>query len=665
MGLELRFRQIHLDFHTSEHIEGIGADFDPEEFAATLKAAHVDSITCFARCHHGWIYYDTKRNPERRHPQLVRNLLAEQIEACHAHGIRVPVYTSVQWDHYTANEHPEWLVLDERGAPRGTPLFEPGFYRVLCVNSPYRDFLKAHVREIVETLPVDGLFLDIVQPQDCSCRHCREAMEQAGLDPASEGDRRRFGLETIDEFKREMSQLIRDLRPGLSIFYNAGHIGPRHRAAKEAYTHFEIESLPTGGWGYAHFPIAARYARTLDLDYLGHTGKFHTTWGDFHSFKNQAALEYECFRMLAMGAKCLIGDQLHPRGRIDPDVYRLVGSVYSRVEEKEPWCRGAKPVCEIAVVTPEAFVPPGSPGERLSPAIRGAARILEEGAHQFDIVDAEADLSKYAVVILPDTIPVDDRLAVKLGGYLEGGGALIASYRSGLTPGGTQFAIPQLGVEWAGEAPYSPDYLLPGEEIGTGLPKTEHVMYLAGAEVRPAAGARVLATVIRPYFNRTYRHFSGHRHTPSSGELAYPGIVQHGRAIYFAHPVFAQYDKNAPNWCKRLVLNALRLLLPQPLIRHDGPSSLEVHLTEQAEERRWVVHLLHYIPVRKSRELDIIEDVIPLYDVTVRVRVPGPVEAVRCVPQGEELAFDRRDGYLTWRLPRLVGHQMVEITRRR
>jgi hypothetical protein len=47
----LRYRQIHLDFHTSEHIPNVGAAFDPETFVATLKAAHVDSITVFAKCH--------------------------------------------------------------------------------------------------------------------------------------------------------------------------------------------------------------------------------------------------------------------------------------------------------------------------------------------------------------------------------------------------------------------------------------------------------------------------------------------------------------------------------------------------------------------------------------------------------------------------------------
>ena len=61
------FRQIHLDFHTSPLIPDVGADFDPEEFAATLKNAHVNSINLFARGHHGMLYYDSKAFPERVH----------------------------------------------------------------------------------------------------------------------------------------------------------------------------------------------------------------------------------------------------------------------------------------------------------------------------------------------------------------------------------------------------------------------------------------------------------------------------------------------------------------------------------------------------------------------------------------------------------------------
>jgi len=111
---DLRFRQIHLDFHTSPLIEKIGADFDPDDYAETLRKAHVNSVTTFARCHHGYIYFNTKKFPERRHPHLTRNLLKEQIQACHKRNIRVPIYVTIQWDLFSANLHPEWACRRAR-----------------------------------------------------------------------------------------------------------------------------------------------------------------------------------------------------------------------------------------------------------------------------------------------------------------------------------------------------------------------------------------------------------------------------------------------------------------------------------------------------------------------------------------------------------------------
>jgi hypothetical protein len=76
----------------------------------------------------------------------------------------VPVYTTIQWDYYTAQRHPEWLVRDENGAPiafGNTNVFQPGFYNHLDIATDYITFLKAHIRDIFESVPVDGLFLDI------------------------------------------------------------------------------------------------------------------------------------------------------------------------------------------------------------------------------------------------------------------------------------------------------------------------------------------------------------------------------------------------------------------------------------------------------------------------------------------------------------------------
>ncbi len=670
---DLRFRQVHLDFHTSELIEGIGAAFDPEEFADTLASAHVDSITCFGRGHHGYIYYDTGLFPERRHPHMDKALLPRQIEACHKRGIRVPIYTTIQWDHFTAQAHPEWLILDGEGRPIGTPIYEAGFYRFLCVNSPYREFLRQHIREIFGQVPVDGLFLDIVQERECSCPYCRKRMFEAGMDPSNPADRSHFAELTVNGFKEEMTDLIRGFSSDCTIFYNAGHVGPYIRGSADSYTHFELESLPSGSWGYLHFPLTARYARTLGKSILGMTGKFHTSWGDFHSYKNSAALQFECFSMLALGAYCSIGDQLHPSGRLDPATYDLIGSVYGEVAEKEPWCAGAKPVTEIAVLSPEEFV-----GGRLPSAALGAVRILQEGRQQFDVVDSRSDLTPYKLLILPDVIPCDAALTEKLEEFVELGGALLASFESGLSPDKADFALKSLGVQKVSDGPRDSDgnlargryyprhdyaeYVLPSGPLGDGLPAVEHVMYIRGLDVAPMGGTEILMFKIEPYFDRTWRHFCSHRQTPSSGRKGRPAAIRKGRCIYFSHPVFSQYDRNAPRWCRQLVLNALNLVVREPLLRASGPTTMIATVTEQPEQQRRVIHLLNYIPERRGEDFDIIEDVLPVYEIGISLRADLKPTRVRSVPADQDLPFEVIQGRINFRLPRLKGHQMIEIS---
>ena len=102
---ELRFRQVHLDFHTSPHIPSIGAKFDKKQWQDTLKKAHVDSITCFSSCHHGWSYHPTQVG--KMHPGLNFNLLRAQMDACHEINVNVPIYLTGGVNNLAAEEHPE------------------------------------------------------------------------------------------------------------------------------------------------------------------------------------------------------------------------------------------------------------------------------------------------------------------------------------------------------------------------------------------------------------------------------------------------------------------------------------------------------------------------------------------------------------------------------
>ena len=104
----LRFRQVHLDFHTSGLIPDIGARFSREQFADALRRGHVDSITLFSKCHHGYSYHPTEAN--EIHPGLSFDLLGEQIEVCRSLGVRAPVYLSAGVDEKEAVRHAEWLL---------------------------------------------------------------------------------------------------------------------------------------------------------------------------------------------------------------------------------------------------------------------------------------------------------------------------------------------------------------------------------------------------------------------------------------------------------------------------------------------------------------------------------------------------------------------------
>ena len=417
----MRFRQVHLDFHTSELIEGIGAQFSKENFQQMLRLGHVDSITVFAKCHHGWAYHPSEAN--ETHPHLTFDLLGEQIAAAHEIGVKTPVYISAGLDEKIARLHPEWLI---RAADESTPwvqdFMHPG-YHTFCMNTPYLDILLAQIREVAKNYDADGIFLDIVGIKPCVCQHCVRDILARGKDPRDEAAVLEQAELTYQNYLAQTRAAVDAVKPGLPLFHNSGHITRGRRDLAFANTHLELESLPTGGWGYDHFPLSARYVQGLGLPFLGMTGKFHTTWGEFGGYKHPNALRYEAALSLANGAHCSIGDQLHPSGKMDEATYRLIGAAYAEVEQKEPWCKDATNVADIGVLSIEALQGPSADKSNIHDA--GAARILLEGNYLFDILDLQSDFTQYKVLILPDEATVDDTLRPLLEAYVNQGGKIL------------------------------------------------------------------------------------------------------------------------------------------------------------------------------------------------------------------------------------------------
>ncbi|CAI6066690.1 alpha-amylase family protein [Cohnella sp. JJ-181] len=653
----MRFRQVHLDFHTSELIEGIGSSFSADQFQSMLKLGHVDSITVFSKCHHGWAYHPTTAN--EMHPQLAFDLLGAQIEAAHAIGVKTPVYLSAGLDEKLARTRPEWLVRRADEKTQWAPDFLSPGYHEFCMNTPYLDVLVAQIEEVVQHYDADGIFLDIVGVRECYCQFCVRTAREAGVDPRDKTAMRPLRERAYLRYAERTNEAVHRHRPDLPVFHNGGHIPQGRRDLAFLNTHhLELESLPTGGWGYDHFPLSARYVQQLGRPFLGMTGKFHLSWGEFGGYKHPNALRYEAALSLANGAGCSVGDQLHPDGLMDEATYRLIGEAYKEVEEKEGCCEGTVNVADIAVLGVEASGRHRGAGDNVADADRGAVRMLLETNRLFDVVDMQSDWTAYPVLILPDRIPADAEIEAKLAAYVGQGGKVLATGESGLRPDGSGFAI-DFGARWISAHPYRPDYLVPAGPFGPGEGASA-VMYGEGQRIE-AAGGRVLGYRQNPYFNRDVFSFSSHLHTPNDKRNREPGIVEHDAGVYIAWNVFGDYAEHGSLVLRQMVDYALSRLLAAPTLATALPAQGVTTLQSQPAQRRLVHHLLYASPVRRGRNVEIVEDLIPIRDVACAVRTDRPVRSVYLAPQMTELPFRSEAGSVAYTVPVVECHQMVVI----
>ena len=674
----LRFRQIHLDFHTSPHIPGIGAKFDKKHWQETLQEAAVDSITLFSKCHHGWSYHPTTVG--KMHPHLSFDLLRKQYDATKEAGINAPVYLSAGVDNLASYDHPEWREVNKDGCYTGWAkrTLQAGFH-MMDFHSPYLDYLCEQIREAVRLFPdCDGIFLDIISQSESCGRWGLDFMKANGLDPLKEEDRKESSRLALEKYYRMTTEAAKSLDSNMPVFHNAGHIPRGRRDILPYFSHMELESLPTGGWGYDHFPMSAKYACNLPYDFLGMTGKFHTTWGEFGGYKHPNALRYECAAMLAFGAKCSVGDQLHPNGTLDESTYHIIGEAYRDVRDKESWCLGSTQVFDLEVLSSEAE----SGTHRDAPSDEGACRVLLESHFLFGLIDRTMDFAAYKALVLPDDIRIDAELKTKLDAYVAQGGKLILSGESGLWKDRGEFAL-DLGAEYEGLSPYFPpndepnrghDYVLPATELRAGFVNVPQVMYERSHRIRATKG-QSLGQIFDPYFNRTWEHFCSHQHTPNQEQPSgFDCGVRHGNILYFAHPVFRHYRAYGAVAYREFIVNAIRTSLGDaPRVSTNLPSTARLSLTHQAAEKRHILHLLYAPTVSRGgvmqlsggnasggRSVEVIEDLPSLHDVEVTLQLP--VKSAKLVPQGGEVAIEKSGDRVTLRLPKFSCHQMIELS---
>lgn len=644
-----RKRQVHLDFHTNGTLP-VGKNFSKEQFQNALKVGHVNSITVFSKCHHGWSYHPTDVN--EMHPELDFDLLGAQLEACKEIDVNAPVYISAGFDEKEYEKRPEWRYRRSPDKEEQLKYEKEVHFHLLCFNTGYLDFLCDQIEEVMQKYNPCGIFLDIVYPKICYCEKCVSDMKALGMDIEKEEDRRKFAVMTLNKYIEATNAAVRKYSDTATVFHNSGHIPKGDYGFIEANTHLELESLPTGGWGYDHFPLSAAYVRSLkNTDFLGMTGKFHHSWGEFGGFKHPNALIYETALSIANGAGCSIGDQMHPLGEMNMATYGLIGKAYSLVEEKEPWLDGAVNVADIAVLSAESLT-----GNRDEKADFGANRMLLENNCLYNFIDGTMDFSGYKLLVLPDVAVLSDEIIEKIKDYVNNGGKVIASAEAPVKDG--EFIL-DFGAKYKGKNNFEPTYFIPCFETVNGT--TEYVMRCNSYEI-DALDCEIAAYVQNPYFNRTLEHFCSHAHAPNNPDESFPAAVIKGNVAYIGWDIFTAYARHGHLCFKELFTYVLKKLLGDDLtVIADVPDRAVVTYARQEKEKRSILHLLFAHTTVRGVNTEVIEDTVPLSNVKCSVKCNLKPSKISLVPSGDKLEFTFCNGRAEFTVPKVDIHQMVAI----
>lgn len=683
MFIDASKTRIFLDMHLPAWPrKGVAAAFDPGRIAEKIRETGADSAVLFTKCQYGNFY--TRIAGEYLHPGLGNVDLFEELAArLRPNGVKVIAYYSVAWDEKIAAKHPEWLTASSAGERGNSGLH----WKTLCINSPYAEVVKRHLR-LIASKPIDGIWIDmtIIGDGNCYCEHCRSKFSAifGKPMPADRGDPWyarfvEFRYDSVEAFNGEIAGIVRSVNGGIALTnnywgypYSSPGMGSRAvgSARSADFVTGEAYSDWTGIRASSFFPIFLRGVAG-GRPYETLIGRFINTWD--YSKKPTPFLSYEAFAAFSHGATVTIDDQPYYDGRIDENLYEHdFKDIFREITRMERTVRGGFPRY-AAVYHSQKTKDSCREQTAFIRNVSGAFRLLHDLRLPVDFVFDESlsveDLDGIRALFLPSVASVSEKEWDIFKAFVERGGCLIAAGELG-SSGSTNRELEDIFNITAGEiSPFSISFARYPEQ-------KERDVLVRGSFRCYGAESGTHGMIVNPICeNRDTEFF--HNNLPSPYEPSgVPCMIERtlgaGTFVLFPQPLFFHYAKEPAREVRGMIASVIERLVSPPVITLEIPLRMDfsiaqdgnvfyVHLLNPNVEPGLCCGLMDTADGNYQRSYEYMEEAVPISDLCVVVH-GQTVRAVETLREGAQWSVRVSGADTRIAVSRVVLWEVVRIS---
>ncbi|GAB2518170.1 hypothetical protein [Spirosoma aerophilum] len=643
-----RYFGLHFDFHANRDDSSIGQNLSESGLDSLLTAVKPDFIQIDCKGHPGVSSYSSKVANATVAPNIVKDPLAFYRAVTRKHGVGLYLHYSGVYDDAALAKHPNWAAVNADGTMNTSKA---------SVHGSYADSLLIPQLSELADYGADGVWVDgecWATVPDYSPTALAKFRAETGSQtvPRSSKDAN-YGAFT--EFARQSF-----------INYIGHYVDAVHRhqptfriASNWAYSSMMPEPITTN----VDFlsgdltPGNSVNSAAMEGRVMAAQGQLYrkpwdlmswSFWYEFGSVSRQGDqktavhLMQEAAEIIALGG----GFQAYYQQSRDASLPRrelpVMAEISRFVRARQPFCEGSTPVPQIALLYANATVRGFNQslfGNGQTQRVSGVLTALLDAQLPVEVLSEHhlrGRLNQYPVIIVSQQDSLDPAFRRELLDYARQGGNLLL-----MGAQTTRSFAAELGIAPKDMVKASPKWVL-----HNGMS-----VVLTG----PFLPVRITAAETKPIG----QFLSSEAGSPTPGIIATETPFGKGKLTAVYADLSRDYEKHQSAKLRDFIASLARPLLANPVAEVSGSHLVHVVLNRQRE--RLAVNLINTGGRHADPQVFTYDEVPPLSNLTVRLRLDKKPKRVTQQPENRALPIRYDNGVATVTVPELALHSVLVV----